>query len=176
MTITSRSSDLLLYGGVVLLLVVLALSQQERADAPAAPPPVAGDNVLSSATSLAANQIRRLPQRGWEQASGTAFSVSDAGVWITARHVVDGCRRAGVLVSPGRGVLAKVSSDRSSDVAVLTTQGGAPPLPIAPLYPLQSGQIGFHPGYPRGQAGEAASRFLGRYRLPSPSRGAPSEA
>ena len=175
MSIFSRSSDLLLYGGAVALLMLLAISKQERADAPAAPPPVAGDSSLGSVPGLGAGQVKRLPQSAMEQASGTAFSVSDAGVWITARHVVDGCSRAAVLVAPGRGAQARVISDKLSDVAVLVTQGGSAPLPIAPLYPLQSGQIAFHPGYPRGQAGEVASRFLGRYRLPGAFRGAPGQ-
>ncbi len=169
MALLSRSSDLLLYGGAVALLIVLAVSQQERADAPAAPPPVSGDAPLGS---LGAGPAQRLPQSAREQASGTAFSVSDAGVWITARHVVDGCRRAAVLAAPGRGAQARVIADKLSDVAVLVTQGGAPPLPLAPSSPLKDGQIAFHPGYPRGQAGEAASRFLGRYRLPRAFRGA----
>ena len=175
MPLLSRSSDILLYGGAVALLIVLAVSQQERADAPAAPPPVAGDAALGAAAGLGPAQVRRLPQSAQEQGSGTAFSVSEDGVWITARHVVDGCRQAAVLVSPGRGALARVISDRLSDVAVLVTQGGAPALPIAPPSPLASGQIAFHPGYPRAQAGEAASRFLGHYRLASPFRGAPSQ-
>ena len=175
MSVFSRSSDLLLYGGAVVLLLLLAVSHQGRADAPAAPPPVAGDTAPGSTSGLGAGQVKRLPQSALEQASGTAFSVSDAGVWITARHVVDGCRRAAVLVAPGRGVQARVISDKLSDVAVLVTQGGAPPLPIAPRYPLQSGQIAFHPGYPHGQAGEAATRFLGRYRLPGAFRGAPGQ-
>jgi S1-C subfamily serine protease len=170
MAIFSRSSDLLLYGGAVALFVVLALSQQERADAPAAPPPVPGDG----ATALGPAQAKQL-QGVREQGSGTAFSVSETGVWITARHVVDGCKRAAVLVSPGRGVQAKVSSAKGADVAVLITQGGAPPLPLAGRYPLSKGQIAFHPGYPRGQPGEAASRWLGGYWLPSLTRGSPAQ-
>ena len=47
----------------------------------------------------------------------------------------------------------------------------APPLPIAASYSLSSGQIAFHPGFPRGEAGEAASRYLGPFRLPAPARG-----
>ena len=175
MAILSRSSDLVLYGGAVILLAVLAMSQQERADAPAAPPPVAGDSALGVAAGLGPGQVQRLPGNAKEQASGTAFSVSETGVWITARHVVAGCRRTAVLTAPGRGALAKVVSDRLSDVAVLVTQGGAPPLPIAPPSQLAGGQIAFHPGYPRGHAGEAASRFLGRYHLPGGFRGAPSQ-
>lgn len=176
MALLSRSSDVVLYGGAVALIVGLAVSQQERADAPAAPPPSPGDAVtLGTAGGLGAGQIKRLPQQSFGRASGTAFSVSEAGVWITARHVVESCRRAAVLVSPGRGVQAKVISDKLSDVAVLVTQGGSPPLPIAPRYSLQSGQIAFHPGYPRGQPGETATRFLGPYWLPAAFRGAPAE-
>jgi S1-C subfamily serine protease len=176
MALLSRFSDLLLYGGAVSLMIALAVSLHEGADAPAAPPPVSGDSAITASASLGAGQVRRLPQGALEQASGTAFSVSEAGVWITARHVVGGCRRAAVLVSPGRGVEARVIADRTSDVAVLLTKGGAPPLPLAPHYPLHRGQIAFHPGYPRGQAGEAASRFLGPFWLPSAFRGAPAEA
>jgi len=170
MAVFSRSSDLLLYGGAVVLLMVLAVSQQERADAPAAPPPVPGDTTAQGAT-LGPAQGKHLPPQALEQASGTAFSVSDAGVWITARHVVAGCRRAAVLVSPDRGVQARVVAGRGADVAVLITQGGAPPLPLALGYPLGKGQIAFHPGYPHGQPGEAASRYLGGYFLPSAHRG-----
>ena len=46
---------------------------------------------------------------------------------------------------------------------------------LAVRYPLGKGQIAFHPGYPRGQAGEAASRYLGAYWLPSPHRGSPAQ-
>src|SRR5262249_52501789 len=118
-----------------------------------------------------------------------AFSVSDAGVWLTARHVVDGCQRAAVLVSPSRGVEAKVSADRSSDLAVLTTEGGAPPLPLALDIAPQDGQRGYHPGFPPGQPGEAGSpprsrkgppggappRLLGRYGRRRPGRGQPPQ-
>ncbi len=172
MPIFSRSSDLLVYGGAVALLLVLAISQRERADAPAAPPPVSGEAALGQ--SLVPAQVRKLSGHALERASGTAFSVSDAGVWITARHVVAGCRRAAVLVAPGRGAQARVVADRGSDVAVLVPRGGAPPLAIAPPSRLVSGQIAFHPGYPRGAPGEAASRYLGPFRLPAPSRRAPA--
>ncbi len=170
-----RPPDWLVYGAAVLGLLVLAASQQERADAPAAPPPSPGDALmLSTGASLDQAKIRRLPAEAVEQASGTAFSISDAGVWLTARHVVEGCRRAAVLVAPGRGVKATVVSDPSTDVAVLTTEGGSPPLPLALSARLRPGQLGFHPGFPRAQPGEAASRLLGPYVLPSPARTRPS--
>jgi S1-C subfamily serine protease len=163
-----RPPDVLVYGAAVLGLVLLALAKQERADAPAAPPPIA-EAAGPGLDVLRASPVRELPQ-AHERAAGTAFSVSDAGVWITARHVVGGCSRAAVLVTPRRGVTARVVADRSSDLAVLITEGGSAPLPLAAKAQLTSGQWAFHPGYPRGQAGEVASRYLGPYRLRRPGR------
>jgi serine protease Do len=164
-----RPPDWLIYGGAVFALAGFCAARQERANAPAAPPPLLGPEIeLANETgSLDPAKARPLPATGEEQVAGTAFSVSEEGVWLTARHVVSGCARVAVLVSPGRGVLAKAAAlDRASDLAVLTTSGGAPPLPLAPDRRLEHGQLGFHPGFPRGQPGEAASRLLGPYLLP----------
>jgi S1-C subfamily serine protease len=98
-------------------------------------------------------------------AAGTAFSVADSGVWLTARHVVSGCARAAILVSETEGVEAKVGLDPRSETAVLRTAAGAPALPIAPAGTLRRGTLGFHPGFPHGQPGEIASRLLGRETL-----------
>jgi S1-C subfamily serine protease len=111
------------------------------------------------------------PQAG----SGTAFSVADDGVWLTARHVVDGCRQAAIVVAEGRGVAAKVRIDRRGEAAVLTTEGGAPAMPLGLTLPLKRGERAFHPGYPQGSAGEVTSRLLGREKLVVKGRGARSE-
>ena len=169
-----RPPDWLIYAGAVFALAAFCAFEQERADAPAAPPPVYGPELelATEGGSLDPAKARPLPATGEEQVTGTAFSVSDTGVWLTARHVVNGCNRIAVLVSPGRGVLARAAAlDRSSDLAVLTTSGGAPPLPLAPDRRLGHGQLGFHPGFPRGQPGEAASRLLGPYLLPGAGGG-----
>ncbi len=115
------------------------------------------------------------PFSGARKPTGTAFSISDGGVWLTARHVLDGCRQAAIMVAPGKGVRAEIRADRRSDVAVLTTQGGAAPLPLAFGMPLNKGERGYHPGFPRGGPGEAASRLLGRAVLRDKARGARSQ-
>jgi serine protease Do len=169
--------DWLVYSAAVAGLIVLAVVRQgrEHADAPAAPPPLPAAAAMLSLTSpMPASLVRQLP-RANEREVGTAFSVSDAGVWLTARHVVGDCRRAAVLVSPGRGVIAKVIADRSGDVAVLTTEGGAPPLPLADEQPKRPGLRAYHPGFPAGQPGEAASRLIGPYRLHGSLRGEPDQ-
>lgn len=111
-----------------------------------------------------------------EPGIGTAFSVADSGVWVTARHVVDGCTQAAIVVADGRGVEAKVHIDPRGEAAILTTDGGAPPLPLALDRPLRKGDRAFHPGFPQGEAGEATSRLLGRENLEVRGRGARTES
>jgi len=96
--------------------------------------------------------------------AGTAFSVADRGVWLTARHVVEGCARTVILTGPGHGVAARVRLTQG-ETAVLFTTGGAPALPIAPADSLRRGERAFHPGFPRSHPGEAASELLRRANL-----------
>jgi serine protease Do len=111
-----------------------------------------------------------------EPGAGTAFSVGDSGVWVTARHVVDGCRQAAIVVAPGRGVEAAVTIDPNSETAILTTDGGAPALPLGFSAGLRRGERAFHPGFPQGRPGEASSRLIGRENLVVHGRGARTEA
>jgi S1-C subfamily serine protease len=167
-----RAPDWIVYGAAVIGLVTLAVAKQERADAPAAPPPIKDAAGLGLESGMRASAVRPIAPPARERIAGTAFSVSDAGVWITARHVVGGCRRAAILVSARRGVEAKVRADPSSDIAVLVTEGGAPPMPLAEGAALKSGQRAYHPGFPRSRPGEVASRLLGPYQIRRAGRGA----
>ena len=114
------------------------------------------------------------PARGGP-AAGTAFSIARNGVWLTARHVVDGCRRTAIVVGPGTGVAVNVRIDPRGEAALLYTEGGAAPLPLALAEPLRRGQRAFHPGFPQGQPGEASSRLLGRENLVVRGHGARTE-
>ena len=97
--------------------------------------------------------------------SGTAFSIAGDGRWITARHVVEGCRKPALVIDKTRALAADVRLAARADVALLLTDGGPPALPIAPETPLYKGQRAFHPGFPQGQPGEVASRLIGRETL-----------
>jgi len=107
--------------------------------------------------------------------AGTAFSVNASGVWVTARHVVEGCARAAIVVGPGRGVEATVAIDPNAETALLTTDGGAPPLPLGLGQGLRRGERAFHMGFPQGRPGEASSRLIGRENLVVQGRGARTE-
>jgi len=105
--------------------------------------------------------------------AGTAFSIDKGGVWLTARHVVEGCPRIVIVTGPGRGVAARAVLDPASESALLFTAGGAPPLAIANDGELRRGDIAYQPGYPKGRPGEVASRLLRRETLVLPRRSEP---
>jgi len=171
-----RLPDWLVYSAIVAALVVTAIGRQEKADAPAPPPPVPGEEGMPLAPSSPFDPAVVVEVPGpTEPGSGTAFSVADSGVWLTARHVVEGCRQAALVVAEGRGVAARVSLDPNGDAAILTTDGGAPAMPLGIDRPLHRGDRAFHPGFPQGSPGEATSRLLGRENLIVRGRGARTE-
>lgn len=95
-----------------------------------------------------------------KDSSGTAFAIAD-GVWMTARHVVDGCDVVGVLERPGRGMRARSYDIHSNaDVAVMRINRSAPMVQINDAAP-SLGDIAYHVGFPRGEPGELRSRMLG---------------
>jgi serine protease Do len=171
-----RLPDWLIYAAVVLALLIAAIGRQERADAPPPPPraPQAEGEALGPASPFDPSVVVDVPNETGP-AAGTAFSVADSGVWVTARHVVDGCRQVAIVVGDNRGVAANVQIDPRGEVAVLTTEGGAPSLPLDLASALRRGERAFHPGFPQGEPGEATSRLLGRENLVVRGRGARTE-
>lgn len=168
--------DWLVYVAIVLALVIVAVGRRERADAPAPPPPVAGQEGLPLGPASPFDPAVVVEVSGkTEPAAGTAFSIADRGVWVTARHVVDGCAKVAIVVAEGRGVAAKVTIDPSGEAAILTTEGGASALPLGLDQPLRRGDRAYHPGFPQGRPGETTSRLLGRENLVVRGRGARTE-
>lgn len=171
-----RIPDWMVYGGIVLVLVWISLSQRERADAPPAPPEPDAEvgELLGPSTPFDPAVEVDAGEGPVQPASGTAFAIAEAGDWLTARHVVEGCRRAAIVVAGGRAVAANIRYSRSTDVAILSTEGGPTSLPVAPAT-LRVGQRAFHPGFPQGRPGEAATRLIGRETLRVKGRGAREE-
>ncbi|CAN7474192.1 serine protease [Phenylobacterium sp. LjRoot225] len=171
-----RLPDWLIYAAVVGALLFAAVSRREHVDAPPAPPPVrtAEGALLGPASPFDPSVTVDVPDRAGP-AAGTAFSVASSGVWITARHVIDGCRQVALVVGDGRGVAASAHIDPRGEAAILNTEGGSPALPLDLTAPLREGEIAYHPGFPQGQAGETASRLLGRENLVVRGRGARTE-
>jgi serine protease Do len=172
-----RLPDWLVYLAIIAALLIASVSRREQADAPAPPPPVPGEEgvPLGPSSPFDPSVVVEVPGKQ-KPGSGTAISDSDTGVWLTARHVVEGCRQTALVVAEGRGVAARVQIDPSGEAAVLTTEGGAPALPLMiDDSRLKRGDLGYHTGFPQGRAGEAVSRLLGRENLVVRGRGARTE-
>ncbi len=153
--------DWLIYGAVVSALLVVAIGRQERSGRAAAAAAGARRRRPAPGPRLAVRSLHRRPgAREGQPGSGTAFSVDDGGSWLTARHVVDGCREAAIVVADGRGVAARVTLDPTGDAAILTTEGGAPAVPLrAP-----------RPNRPAGASGPIIRASRKAIRARSPSR------
>ena len=93
---------------------------------------------------------------------GTAFSLSEQGVWGTARHVTAGCTDLYVLINPRKGYqVTEIYQHPTADVSILKTSKGAKPFQIEEHH-LSYNAEGFHFGYPRGEPGNVYSRLIGR--------------
>lgn len=99
--------------------------------------------------------------------TGTAFSIDDRGLWVTARHVTNGCDRLALLRPGTRPIrVLNVAEHNNADVSLLQTDGGYSALPIDFNAP-EFNQEGFHYGFPRGEPGAVYSRLIGRRTIKS---------
>jgi Trypsin-like serine proteases, typically periplasmic, contain C-terminal PDZ domain len=168
-----RVPDILLYAGIVTCLLVLSI--EGRAASTNAPPAPEGGAIIEEAqlgpvVPFDPEQIPLALGRG-HGLSGTAFSISSDGLWVTARHVVEHCRRPAVVVGGDQAVAADVRLGLNTDLAVLITEGGSEPLPVRGGNRLGPGTLGYTPGFPQGRPGEVALSLLGRTTFPSLHRG-----
>ena len=174
-----RIPNWLLYLAVIVAILVATRGQRQRNPAPAPPPAASGPEVLGPAIRPASPFDPQVMVEAPVTASdgvGTAFIVDDRGVWLTARHVVDGCSQVGVVAGRGRVVRASWSIHPQADLAVLTTEGGPDAVPVTPApRNLREGQRAYHLGFPQGRPGEATSRLIGRETLVVMGRGRRSE-
>lgn len=100
-----------------------------------------------------------------QSGTGTAFSINSDGLWLTARHVVDGCQRVGVRIGSGRIVPVQSQIVQDSDLAVLGSDWKRRPLPADLDSTRQIGEIGYFFGFPQGKPGEVIGSLIGRHRM-----------
>jgi S1-C subfamily serine protease len=111
-----------------------------------------------------------------EDGIGTAFAINRSGMWLTARHVVDGCMRVGLSVGDGRMVrVDEVRTSHTSDLALLITDRAPAALELNLDRELRIGEDGYHVGFPQGRSGEASSTLQSRSRLVTRGRYAMEE-
>ena len=111
-----------------------------------------------------------------QDSAGTAFAIDRRGYWLTARHVVDGCKWVGIRVPPyGMKLVQRAEVHTGSDLALLYSTYAKPGLPVQ--YPkIHRGQDGFGFGFPDSRwigvhmllLGRAWQRTKGRYGFVEP--------
>lgn len=101
-----------------------------------------------------------------ESGIGTAFAINQSGLWLTARHVVDGCSQVGLSIGNGRMVpVETMMRSPSSDLALLYTDRAPRTVGVDFGKEMHVGEAGYHVGFPQGESGEVSSRLLARSRL-----------
>lgn len=139
------------------------------AEAPRRPPPAAVVQPPAPQPPSPGLPVSRVEHKVKSRSSaGTAFAVDDIGTWLTARHVVDGCDRIGIIYDhkarrAERATLRAVHSN--ADVAVLSGRVPGNPRPVALATALNGETEAFHVGYPKNRRAVLHSAYLGRWRL-----------
>ena len=96
--------------------------------------------------------------------TGTAFSIGP-GSWMTARHVLEGCKKFGIVVGAKRVENGfNVNLNPYHDLATFETSRNIPALGFE-KGPLKIGQSAFHFGYPQGKPAAIHSVLLGRVKI-----------
>lgn len=97
--------------------------------------------------------------------TGSAFSISRQGLWLTARHVAEGCDILWLQTGPKKGLkVRRTVLHPSADVALLDTFGGPVGLPFTDNGPYR-GSDSFNIGFPKGRPGAVHARFIGQMTL-----------
>ena len=163
-----RILDLVAYSLTLGMFVLVMFSAGTRhADAP--PPPPTADEIGRELAppSQFDEQILIQTQRP-QDGVGTAFAVNEDGYWLTAKHVVEGCRDVGLFVRSGTYVPAKdVRIAPNSDLALIKTNAARNPVRFSLDSVLRVGAKGFHVGFPQGDPGEVVTQLHSRSSLVS---------
>jgi serine protease Do len=126
------------------------------------PPPATPSDVLPPAS--ANDPAVQITDNKKGNSTGTAFSIGD-GIWMTARHVLEGCKTYGIVTGRKKvergyqGIL-----NPNHDLATFETKRRSAALSFNKAR-LSQDQDAFHFGYPQGKPVDLRSRLLGRMNV-----------
>lgn len=135
-------------------------------------PASASDDLKSLARDARTSvlKLRMLDAAGREVASGTGFFVSDDGLLVTNRHVIDSAHRIEAVPADGSSYAVRgiVAQDEVNDLAVLRLDAGrSRPLPLAAGAVPDPGERVVVLGGPLGLAGSLSEGIVAAIRDPS---------
>src|SRR5580704_7505637 len=95
----------LVYPTLLLLLLLAALGRREHADSPPPPPPLPTPEraVLAETAPIDPAAVVRVRRKHGPDL-GTAFSVGDGGIWLTAQVSLAACPHPALLVNDLEGL------------------------------------------------------------------------
>lgn len=155
--------DWIIYGLVLIVFVWTAYGVEQDVIVPE--PPVSPELGPILPSDSPRDEIVLVDVAPLQSGTGTAFSINDDGLWLTARHVVDGCSKVGIRIGRGRIVNVQSQIVENSDLAVLKSDWDRRPLPADLEGERQIGEIGYFFGYPQGKPGEVVGSLIGRNRM-----------
>lgn len=171
-----RFIEFFTYAAIILILIFRYASEgdgpklrRNTALPPKIPAKIIGDNEklpVNDRGDVLVNLDRQL-----SNSVGTAFAVDGGGTYVTARHVVDGCRRVFIAHQSGRfSPILDIKIDRRRDFAVLrSTHVKAKSVYLASLAP-ERGVEGYMMGYPQGKPADVRATVIGRNDMRSIGR------
>ena len=155
--------DWIIYGLVLIAFVWTAYGVEQDVVVPA--PPISPELGPLLPSDSPRDEIVLVDVAPLQSGTGTAFAINDDGLWLTARHVVDGCKRVGLRISGRQTVRVKTTIVENSDLAVLTSDWSRRPLPADLDSQRQVGEVGYFFGFPQGKPGEVVGSLIGRNRM-----------
>ena len=155
--------DWIIYSGLLSIFLILAFSvRQDVVIAEIPESPELGPMLPSDSPRDELVLVDVAPS---QSSVGTAFSINKKGLWLTARHVVDGCDRVGLRIGLGRTISVDAKIVQNSDLAVLSSDWVRRPLPADLNSQRQVGEIGYFFGFPQGRPGEVVGSLISRGRM-----------
>lgn len=155
--------DWIIYGIVLVMFVWTAYGMEQDVLVPE--PPISPELGPMLPSDSPRDEIVLVDVAPRQSGMGTAFSINDKGLWLTARHVVDSCDSVGLRIGMGRVVRVDAQIVQNSDLAVLRSDWDRRPLPADLENQRQIGEIGYFFGFPQGKPGEVVGSLISRNRM-----------
>ncbi|MBL4639487.1 MAG: trypsin-like peptidase domain-containing protein [Kordiimonadaceae bacterium] len=102
---------------------------------------------------------------------GTAFAIDSIGTYVTARHVVDGCKQVYFLVDGRRPEQVRsFKSESNRDFAIIKANRSLVKYVGLSTDRPQRGTEGYMMGYPQGEPADVRATVIGRTQMKSSGR------